>query len=117
MRCSKCNAEMFNAKLTGNTLYPLILTNKKKGMLEPEKRCYVLCYVCPECGYIEIYAEKPKELKIDWQIPIYKANCKFKESVQSFAVYGKDKKVNVCYNMLGGESNGFSTDRKVYSTT
>ena len=65
MRCNKCNAEMYNAKLTGNTLYPLILTNKKKGMLEPEKRCYVLCYVCSECGYIELYAEKPKELKID----------------------------------------------------
>ena len=38
MRCNKCNAEMFDAKLTGNTLYPLILTNKKKGLLESEKR-------------------------------------------------------------------------------
>jgi len=56
---------MYNARLTGNALYPLILTNKKKGIWESEKRCYVLCYVCPECGYIELYAEKPKELKID----------------------------------------------------
>ena len=65
MRCSKCDTEMLNAKLTGNTLYPLILTNKKKGMLEPEKRCNSLCYVCPKCGYIELYAENPTALKID----------------------------------------------------
>ena len=55
--------------------------------------------------------------KRDRQIRIYKANCEFKKNVQSFAIYGKDRKVNVCYNILGGESNGFSTDRKVYSTT
>ena len=65
MRCTKCDTEMFNARLTGNTLYPLILTNKKNGIWESEKRCYALCYVCPECGYIVLYAEKPKELKID----------------------------------------------------
>ena len=65
MRCTKCDTEMFNAKLTGNTLYPLILTNKKNGIWESENRSYVLCYVCPKCGYIELYAEKPKELKID----------------------------------------------------
>ena len=78
MRCSKCNEEMFNATLTGNALYPLILSNKKKGILEPEKRCYVLCYVCPECGYIELYAEKPKELKIDWQILIWRGKLIWK---------------------------------------
>ena len=83
MRCNKCNEEMFNATLTGNTLYPLILSNKKKGILEPEKRCYVLCYVCPECGYIELYAEKPKELKIDWQCPICRA-----DSVECWCDFG-----------------------------
>ena len=65
MRCSKCDIEMFSAKLTGNTLYPLILTNKKKGILETEKRSDVLCYVCPDCGYIELYAENPKKLRLD----------------------------------------------------
>ncbi len=65
MKCSKCDAEMFQAKLMANTVYPLILSNKKKGILEPEKRCGVLCYVCPDCGYIELYAENPKELKIN----------------------------------------------------
>ena len=65
MRCTKCDTEMFNAKLIGNALYPLILTNKKEGLFKVEKRCNALCYVCPECGYIELYAEKPKELKLD----------------------------------------------------
>ena len=37
---------------------------KKKGMLEYERRSAVLCYVCSECGYIELYAENPKELKL-----------------------------------------------------
>ena len=65
MKCSKCSEEMFHAQLTGNTLYPVLLTNKKKGFMESEKRSAVLCYVCPKCGYIELYAEEPKKLKID----------------------------------------------------
>ena len=65
MKCNKCDTEMFNAKLTGNLIHPLMLTNKKPGVWEPEKRSNVLCYVCPNCGYIELYAEKPKELKLD----------------------------------------------------
>ena len=60
MRCAKCDTEMFNANL-----FPVVLTNKKKGIWEYEKRCNALCYVCPQCGYIELYAEKPKELKLD----------------------------------------------------
>ena len=65
MRCSKCDTEMFQANLTGNTLFPLLLTNKKKGVFESEKRSAVLCYVCPKCGYIELYAENPEKLKLD----------------------------------------------------
>jgi rubrerythrin len=37
----------------------------RKGILEQEKRSAVLCYVCPECGYIELYAENPQALKPD----------------------------------------------------
>ena len=65
MKCSKCDAEMFRATLTGNGVYPALLTNKKKGAFEHEKRSAVLCYVCPQCGYIELYAENPQELKLD----------------------------------------------------
>ena len=65
MKCEKCDAEMFRANLTGNAMFPALLTNKKKGLCEMERRSAVLCYVCPMCGYIELYAEDPKKLKID----------------------------------------------------
>ena len=64
MKCNKCDKEMFLARLTGNNLYPVFLKNKKKGLLEPEMCCDVLCYVCPDCGKIELYAENPKKLKV-----------------------------------------------------
>jgi len=41
------------------------LTNKKKGILESEKQSTVTCYVCPECGYIELYADEPKKLILE----------------------------------------------------
>ena len=66
MKCGKCSGEMFRAQLTdGVSLLPVRLTNKKKGFLEPEKRSAVLCYVCPKCGYLELYAEDPKRLALD----------------------------------------------------
>lgn len=66
MKCIKCGEEMFRAQLTdGASLCPVRLTNKKKGFLEPEKRSAVLCYVCPKCGYLELYAEEPQKLKLD----------------------------------------------------
>ena len=65
MKCAKCAAEMFCANLTGNTLYPVVLTNRKKGIFESEKRSAVLCRVCSQCGYVELYAEDPKGLKMD----------------------------------------------------
>ena len=54
---------MIQAELTGNNIYPLILKNKRNGILDSEKRTDVICYVCPECGYIELYAKDPKRLK------------------------------------------------------
>lgn len=65
MKCVKCETEMFKAMLSGNSLYPVMLINKKKGLFEDEKRSEVSCYVCSNCGYIELYADNPKELKID----------------------------------------------------
>ena len=38
------------------------LTNKKEGIFETEKACPVSCYVCPECGYIELNADNSKKL-------------------------------------------------------
>ncbi len=52
MRCSKCDTEMFNAKLTANNLYPVILTDKENGIFKLHKKSDVLC--C--CG-------KPRRVK------------------------------------------------------
>ena len=65
MKCTKCDTEMFHANLTGNGIYSLILTSKKKSIWESDKSCNALCYVCPKCGYIELYAENPQKLKRD----------------------------------------------------
>lgn len=64
MKCIKCETEMFKADLTGG-LYSLMVRNKKKGVFEDEKRSSVSCYVCENCGYIALYADNPKDLKLD----------------------------------------------------
>lgn len=64
MKCTKCDAEMTKANLTTG-MTPVYLSNKKKGVFEAEKRSSVSCYVCPKCGYIELYADKPKDIVIE----------------------------------------------------
>lgn len=65
MKCNKCDTEMFRATFTGNGIYPASLTNKKRSVFEPDLRSAVICYVCPQCGHIELYAENPKGIKPD----------------------------------------------------
>lgn len=66
MECIKCKANMFNAKFKADLVgIGAYLTNKKKGILEFEKQSTVTCYVCPECGYIELYADEPKKLILE----------------------------------------------------
>ena len=62
MICMKCKAEMFEANLVGAYFVPLSLTNKKQKLLDTEKRANAKCFVCPECGYIELQAIDPKKL-------------------------------------------------------
>ena len=73
MKCGKCEAEMFQAKITSAPA-EIMLTNKKPGFFETEKRSRVLCYVCPECGHIELAAENPKGLQIE-SISVYYKNA------------------------------------------
>ena len=42
--------------------YYFYLWNKEKGIFNSRKTATVKVYVCPECGYIELRAEKPKDL-------------------------------------------------------
>lgn len=64
MKCNRCEIEMFKAKMSSSPFFEIMLTNKKKGAFESEKRSAVLCYVCPECGHIELIANNPKGLQI-----------------------------------------------------
>lgn len=63
MECMKCKTEMIIATLKADSLgVGAYLTKKKKGIFESEKRSSVTCYVCPQCGYIELNADKPQDL-------------------------------------------------------
>ena len=64
IRCEKCDAEMFDAKISSmGPVLPVLLTRREKGICGCEYRDELLCYVCPECGRIELYAKEPKKLK------------------------------------------------------
>ena len=66
MECLKCKEEMITAKLIGDIYETqLHLTNKKKGIFEGTKKSSVSCYVCPNCGYMELNADDPKNLILD----------------------------------------------------
>ena len=66
MKCIKCDNEMYKAQMLGGVHGLLIyLQNKKAGILESAKQSTVSCYVCSECGYIELHADDPKGLRAD----------------------------------------------------
>jgi hypothetical protein len=67
MKCLRCENEMYKAQLTdGHIMTPVVLKNKGKNWLtDPERISSVSCYVCPECGYVELQADDPKGLKVD----------------------------------------------------
>ncbi len=65
MKCERCEIEMFKAKMVGAQFVEILLTNKKKGVFETEKRSTVSCYVCPKCGHIALIANDPKGLQIE----------------------------------------------------
>ena len=63
MDCLRCKEKMFKASLKGDAVGTVVyLANKKEGIFETEKTCPVSCYVCPECGYIELNADNSKKL-------------------------------------------------------
>ncbi|MBQ6887765.1 MAG: hypothetical protein IJN54_09670 [Lachnospiraceae bacterium] len=67
MECLRCNEKMIQANLRGDAVGTAVyLTNKKKGILETEKRSTVGCYVCPKCGYVELNADNAKKLILDF---------------------------------------------------
>lgn len=65
MKCDRCGVEMFKTKMVGAQFVEIQLINRKKGFFESEKRSTVSCYVCPECGHMELTADHPKDLRIN----------------------------------------------------
>ncbi len=61
MECAKCGAEMKAADmLSGMHQIPVVLSTKKNSVWDSSKVCAAECYVCPQCGYIELKAAKPE---------------------------------------------------------
>ncbi|MCI9288358.1 MAG: hypothetical protein HFF23_02560 [Oscillospiraceae bacterium] len=63
MNCAKCGTEMEGADLLTGMSRSMILGTKKKSMWDSETMCVVNCYVCPQCGAIELRASKPELFK------------------------------------------------------
>lgn len=63
MNCTKCNAEMKTVTIAGTMGTPFYLRHKPSGFLSAEKRSGIECYVCPDCGYIELKAVNPEVFK------------------------------------------------------
>lgn len=64
MDCPKCGAEMYNkATLSAAVGGVLTVANLNKKLLDGDKQSNVICYGCPECGYMEMYAQNPKVFK------------------------------------------------------
>lgn len=57
MECPKCKTEM-----CGDTMImmPFAVQNTSRKILDGNKQSNVKCYGCPQCGYMEFYAEDPK---------------------------------------------------------
>ena len=66
MECLRCKKEMLQANLKGDAMgMDVYIANKKKGIFETEKRSSVTCFVCPDCGYVELNADNAKQLVLD----------------------------------------------------
>ncbi len=65
VRCDKCDEEMFTATISTQipSSIPVMLVNRKERSFNSAKT-ELLCYVCPKCGRVELYAKDPKALKI-----------------------------------------------------
>lgn len=64
MECIKCNSDMKNVTMSGSiSAMPVYLSFKKKGIFETQKQSIAECYVCPQCGYVELRAKNPEVFK------------------------------------------------------
>lgn len=59
-----CGTEMYNkAVLSAAVGGVLNVANMNKKLLDGDRCSGVDCFGCPNCGYIELYAQNPKVFK------------------------------------------------------
>lgn len=63
MDCPKCKTEMKKAVISAAVGGVLSVMNGEKKLLDGNRCCGVDCFGCPECGYIELYAQNSKVFK------------------------------------------------------
>lgn len=63
MICSKCQSEMTDAQLCGDSFGMSVYLTQKRTDKDDQKDMRILCKVCPECGYIELYSSTPSKFK------------------------------------------------------
>ena len=56
MECIHCKSEMKKAKMFAGTGGTPIIEGETKNILETTERSTVECYVCTQCGYVELKA-------------------------------------------------------------
>lgn len=65
MKCEKCGQKMEKAHISASTGGKICVANpESKNILGGMKTSDINVYVCPECGYIELYAAKPEVFKV-----------------------------------------------------
>lgn len=60
--CPKCNTVMKEATLISYSNAEVMLKKHKEKMWDIDESSLEV-YVCPQCGYIELYAEEPERFK------------------------------------------------------
>ena len=64
MKCIKCGETMKSADLQSAISGTIFVAKKVGGdILDPTRQSTIDCFVCPLCGYIELYARNPKKFR------------------------------------------------------
>lgn len=58
--CPKCNTSMKKTKLVSFRNAHVAIRKEQSTLFGPNESS-ISSYVCPDCGYIELYADKPEK--------------------------------------------------------
>ncbi|MBQ8966162.1 hypothetical protein [Ruminococcus sp.] len=63
LKCLRCGEEMVTAELLMYLASQPVVQRTRKGVLSAPVQSATQCYVCRNCGYIELRAKEPHKLK------------------------------------------------------